>query len=109
MTNAGIQFGNFGSTRLDWYDAPDPRPDYYRRLPSFAESDAEKLLITNFLTSSEENRQLNWSELYGPNSVRTETIRNVDGIEGNDITGKLAAYVQESENYDNTKYNFYTV
>lgn len=109
MTNAGIQFGNFGSTRLDWFDAPDPRPDFYRRLPSFAESDAEKLLITNFLTSSEENRQLNWAELYGANAVRTETINDVDGIAGNDVTGRLAAYVQESENFDNTKYNFNTL
>ena len=35
MTNLGYQFGNYGSTRLDWYDAPDPRPDYYRKLPSY--------------------------------------------------------------------------
>ena len=25
-----------GSTALDWYDAADPRPDYYRSLPSYA-------------------------------------------------------------------------
>ncbi|MBP5504490.1 MAG: TonB-dependent receptor [Bacteroidales bacterium] len=24
-----------GYTALDWYDAPDPRPDYYRNLPSY--------------------------------------------------------------------------
>ena len=109
MTTAGLQFGVYGSTRLDWFDAPDPRPDYYKRLPSFAQSDEEKLLVTNFLTASEENRQLNWSELYGANAVRVQTIQDVDGIAGNDVTGKLAAYVQESENYDNTKFNFNTI
>ncbi len=28
--------GRNGSTALDWYDAADPRPDYYRSLPSYA-------------------------------------------------------------------------
>ena len=27
--------GANGYTALDWYDAPDPRPDYYRNLPSY--------------------------------------------------------------------------
>ena len=27
--------GKNGYTALDWYDAPDPRPDYYRNLPSY--------------------------------------------------------------------------
>ena len=29
------RFGKNGYTALDWYDAPDPRPDYYRNLPSY--------------------------------------------------------------------------
>jgi len=29
------RFGRNGSTALDWYDAQDPRPDYYRNLPSY--------------------------------------------------------------------------
>ena len=29
------RFGNNGYTALDWYDAQDPRPDYYRNLPSY--------------------------------------------------------------------------
>ncbi|MBR4660317.1 MAG: carboxypeptidase regulatory-like domain-containing protein [Bacteroidales bacterium] len=28
--------GKNGYSALDWYDAPDPRPDYYRNLPSYA-------------------------------------------------------------------------
>ncbi len=108
-TTIGYQFGNYGSTRLDWYEAPDPRPDYYRRLPSYATDNDLKQLITDYYTSNEANRQLNWAELYAANATRNFTIRNVDGIEGNDITGKLAAYVQESENYDNNKFNFNSV
>lgn len=29
------RFGQNGYTALDWYDAQDPRPDYYRNLPSY--------------------------------------------------------------------------
>ena len=29
------RFGHNGATALDWYDAQDPRPDYYRNLPSY--------------------------------------------------------------------------
>ncbi len=108
-TTLGIQFGNYGSTRLDWYEAPDPRPDYYRRLPSYATDPGLKTQITDYYTSSEENRQLNWAEMYAANATRNYTIQNVNGILGNDITGKLAAYVLESENYDNEKVNFNSV
>jgi hypothetical protein len=109
MTTIGYQFGNYGSTRLDWYDAPDPRPDYYRRLPSFfTDADAKKL-VTDYYTASEENRQLDWHGMYAANATRDYTIMNVNGIEGNNIRGKLAAYVQESENFDNKKFSFNSV
>ena len=34
-TAAGYSFGNRSITALDWYNAADPRPDYYRYLPSY--------------------------------------------------------------------------
>ena len=40
------RFGKNGYTALDWYDAPDPRPDYYRNLPSY-----------NFMDNTDYNRQ----------------------------------------------------
>ncbi|MFZ1558408.1 MAG: TonB-dependent receptor [Saprospiraceae bacterium] len=109
MTNLGFQFGNYGSTRLDWYDAPDPRPDYYRKLPSYALTQEAKDRVTEFLTADEANRQINWQALYNANATRNYTIGNVDGIAGNNVTGKLAAYIQETENYDNQKFNFNSV
>jgi hypothetical protein len=108
MTNLGFQFGKYGSTRLDWYDAPDPRPDYYRRLPSYALVPETKELITAFLKADENNRQVNWQALYDANATRNYTIENVDGVAGNNVRGKLAAYILESENYDNQKINFNT-
>lgn len=103
LTTVGYQWGRFGSTRLDWYDAPDPRPDYYRNLPSYATTQEAKDLVTAFLTANEANRQLDWQSLYNANETRNYTIRDANGIPGNNVTGKLAAYVLESENYDNSK------
>ena len=34
-TTVLYRFGKNGYTALDWYDAQDPRPDYYRNLPSY--------------------------------------------------------------------------
>lgn len=36
-----------GYTALDWYDAQDPRPDYYRNLPSFAYMEEEDIDRSN--------------------------------------------------------------
>ncbi len=109
MTNVGYQFGVYGSTRLDWYEAPDPRPDYYRRLPSYANTPEAKDLITSYLTEDDANRQIQWQSLYDANATRNYTINDVNGIPGNTVSGKLAAYVLESENYDNTKFSVNTI
>ena len=34
-TTLAASFGRNSSTNLNWYDAPDPRPDYYKYLPSY--------------------------------------------------------------------------
>ncbi len=109
MSSLGYQFGKFGSTRLDWYEASDPRPDYYRKLPSFAETEEGKQRITEFYQASEANRQLNWDAMYQANANRFFTIDNANGIAGNSVSGKLAAYILESENYDNKKLSFNSV
>lgn len=33
-TGVGAHYARYGNTALNWYNAPDPRPDYYRYLPS---------------------------------------------------------------------------
>jgi hypothetical protein len=34
-TTLFYNFGKTGFTSLNWNDAPNPRPDYYRYLPSY--------------------------------------------------------------------------
>jgi hypothetical protein len=109
-STAAGEIGTFGSTRLDWYNASDPRPDYYRKLPSFyslvglndlAEDVAEKF------SGSEEARQIDWDRMYAVNQQRSVTIENANGT-GESLTGRLAAYVLEEQHFDNEKYNFNT-
>ncbi|MBK6364207.1 MAG: TonB-dependent receptor [Saprospiraceae bacterium] len=103
-TTVGYQFGTFGSTRLDWYDAPDPRPDYYRKLPSYYKSDPfYKDLLTNQFVNDVNTRQINWDQLYDANSTRFYSFQNANGIPGNTVSGKFAAYILEQEHFDSEK------
>lgn len=40
--SVAYRFGKSGYSALDWYDAPNPRPDYYRNLPSYYADDPAK-------------------------------------------------------------------
>jgi len=107
-TSAGYQFGRDGDTALDWYDAQDPRPDYYRRLPSFIENE-QAAQVEELLRSSEAARQLNWDEFYRVNRNSIMTIENADGIAGNNVTGKRSQYVIEERRADVRRALFSTV
>jgi hypothetical protein len=109
MSTVGIQWGKFGSTRLDWYEAPDPRPDYYRRLPSFATNDETASLIGDAFKNNIDVRQVDWAGMYAANQTRLTTVENANGIPGNNVTGKLAAYIVEEEHFDNQKINFNSI
>ncbi len=69
--------GKNGYTALDWYDASDPRPDYYRNLPSYFWMDNDDYNRSNFEKYAwakdaweqdiVEYTHLNWDRLYNVN------------------------------------------
>ncbi|PSK92048.1 TonB-dependent receptor [Taibaiella chishuiensis] len=60
--------GNTGNTLLDWYDAPDPRPDYYRNMPSAYSNDpATAARIGEAWRTDTATRQLDWAKMYAAN------------------------------------------
>lgn len=82
-TSAGFKYSMYSSTALSWSgDAYDPRPDYYKNMPSsiFDVWDPEKnnpdylaqnpyLLdqyndLVDYWTASKANRQINWDRMY---------------------------------------------
>lgn len=82
-TAAGFTYNNYGKSSLGWAgDAYDPRPNYYKNLPSsiFNVYDPEKNnpdyladnpylmdqyeALVDYWTSSKANRQIDWDRLY---------------------------------------------
>jgi outer membrane protein W len=103
-TTASFQTGMFGSSRLDWYNVSDPRPDYYRNLPSFYKDSPE---IANFITeklSIEENRQINWDYLYFVNKNTTEDFYAEDGTLK--ASGHRTKYLLSDQRFDAQKLAF---
>ncbi|MCG8411285.1 MAG: Plug domain-containing protein, partial [Bacteroidales bacterium] len=91
-----MTFGRSGSTRLNWYDAADPRPDYYKNLPSYWENDPAMFdYYTNLWQNNPAALQLDWDSFYFANSKNLYTVQNAEGIEGNDVTGNRAKYIIE--------------
>ncbi len=93
-TAVGYTFGDRSSSSLDWYNSNDPRPDYYRYLPSYQEEDpARQAEIRAAMSADENKRQINWAALYDANRNNRETIHNVNGIAGNDVSGLRSNYI----------------
>ena len=95
MTAVGGSTGERSTSGIDWYNAPDPRPDYYRYLPSFVTDPQQKELVTRLWQTDDRTRQINWDRLYEVNRNGVETIRNVNGIAGNDVTGRRSRYIND--------------
>ncbi|MCW5907258.1 MAG: TonB-dependent receptor [Chitinophagales bacterium] len=105
LTSAGFTFGKSGRTALDWNNAPDPRPDYYRYLPSFIEDSTLQAVAEKNLRDNEYIRQIRWDRLYEANAMSWETIDSVNGIPGNTVTGKRARYIIENRVQDIKRFN----
>lgn len=107
-TTAGVQLGYYGSGAIDWFDAPDPRPDFYRYLPSFLQSENSEAaeIQAATLANSEGARQLNWDDFYyvNRNSQLSEKYSNL--IEGQNYSGNWSQYILENRHYDSHKFNF---
>lgn len=102
----GYQFGNNGFTALDWYNARDPRPDYYRRLPSYNTVPEIADAIADELANNEKARQIDWSYLYNANRNNFESIDNADGIPGNTVAGNRSLYIVEDRFFNHKRFSF---
>lgn len=70
ITNTlGYSFGTYQTTSLNWYDAQDPRPDYYRKLPNYwVDSDPSVMeALADAFKNDPSVSQINWDYLYQTN------------------------------------------
>lgn len=108
VTAASFSFGKRSTTGLDWYNAADPRPDYYRYLPSYQLDPYFAEQVRQELLNDVNKRQINWDALYNTNYNSNDVVHNANGIIGNDVYGKRSHYIVEERIINTTKYNFNT-
>jgi len=99
VTNSvAYSFGRNGTSGLNWYNAPDPRPDYYRYLPSW-QTNANLTItpdpdvvaaITKAWQTDVNTSQINWDHLYLVNKLAN-------------LSGAQANYVVEEKRNDHTQ------
>ena len=72
-TTLATSFGRNSSTSLNWYDAQDPRPDYYRYLPSYqiqnGDTSSTYYDVLNAWQTDANIRQINWDRMYEMNQL----------------------------------------
>ncbi len=98
------QQGLTGNSVIDWYNAQDPRPDYYRKLPGYFLNNpagADSATAADLLEELERNpdqMQVDWSRLYEVNRM------NVDPATGE--PGSRSLYVIGQDRDDIRKVSF---
>ena len=106
-TSAGFKYSNYGKSALGWNgNAADPRPDYYKNMPSNVFDvwneipTGEQLEQFNALTDLWKNnkafRQVDWDAMYLAN-------KNANAL------GKEALYYVEERHNDQIAFNFNSV
>ncbi|MBL7747191.1 MAG: TonB-dependent receptor [Chitinophagaceae bacterium] len=110
-TAAGYSFGDRSVTALDWYNAADPRPDYYRYLPSYTSTWASTIdpaqgqQLYNLMKNDINYRQINWQNLYNVNRASFATINDANGIAGNTVSGHRSRYIIEERIINTKRFN----
>lgn len=113
LTAAGYSFGERSVSSIDRNtNVEDPRPDYYKYLPSYFNDsgDVRSALLYEQLKNNPDQLQLNWARLYDVNNnADVITINNLNGVSGNSVTGKNAVYIVGDNSQFYHRFNFNTV
>jgi CarboxypepD_reg-like domain len=110
-TAVGYTFGKTSRYGLDWNNAQSPLPNYYRNLPSYYEwlgDTSTAIAVRNQIKANPSQLQVNWDRLYNSNYTNVTTLNDVNGIVGNNITGKESIYVLSKDVEDTKKFSFNT-
>jgi len=106
LTAASFTYGKRTITGLDWYNVADPRPDYYRYLPSYQRDPLNAELQAQEMKDNPALQQIDWDALYQTNYGSYETINDVDGIPGKTVSGLRSRYIVEDRSINTRKFSF---
>ena len=96
-----VRFGENGYSALTWYAGPDPRPDYYRYLPSYSNGTTYGAWLDEAWRANTDNiRHINWGQLYDINRNQEENATYGPGHRSINMI--------EERHTDQLDWNFYT-
>ena len=100
-TGAAFRSVNYSTSALNWYNAADPRPDYYRYLPSYFADNQEAFdLYTDLWRHDKHFRQINWDNLYQANYLNNQFGR------GGNPDNHSASYILENRHSNQLNFIF---
>jgi hypothetical protein len=106
-TTAYVNGGRGGTTRLNWYESLDPRPEYYRYLPSYFDPESDAYFASvNSWQNDVNHRQVKWDDMYAANRKNLYTVMDANGLSGNNVTGNRSKYIVEEMRNDHIQYGF---
>lgn len=92
-TSLGTSFGKQSTTSLNWANVPDPRPDYYRNLPSYIKDDEElQAWYTDQWMHNKDFRQIDWDHFYEVNQLAASMDEQAQYI----VENRIIDHVQVS-------------
>ncbi len=101
---ASFRFGRNGYSALTWQNGPDPRPDYYRYLPSYYLREGNLLAAAwqaEYWRGNVDNiRHFNWEEMY-----QTNYLQNDPEDEAEYGPGRRSNYMVEERHTDQRDWN----
>ena len=99
-TGVAVRKSFYSSSALNWYNAADPRPDYYRYLPSYFDEEDTKALYTEKWRTDDTFRQIDWASLY-----QTNYLNNLQYDETGVSKGATYIIEKRHSNQLNTMFN----
>ena len=109
-TGAAFRSVNYSNSALNWYNANDPKPDYYRNLPSnFLDDDGnpteQSEYVANLWRTDDSYRQINWDRLYTVNAMNNYE----NGLPQNANNQKGSSYILEDRHSNNLQFQLNSV
>lgn len=100
-----LRFGQNGYSALTWQNGPDPRPDYYRYLPSYFAQDGNRpgaaMQAEYWMANYRNIRHFDWTEMYQTNYMQADA--RDEAIYG---AGRRSNYIVEERHTDQLDWNF---
>lgn len=109
-TAISYQFGETSTTGIDWYNAADPRPDYYRYMPSYQEDAGITKQLSDYIKANPNYLQVNWDGMYEANLLNKKAgyHRAVYIVNENVETSKKLNAAMNFQSAVNEHITFYT-